>query len=414
MNQPPSRTLLRARTVAPVSVPPIDDGAVMIENGLIVDVDQFNRVEGFVAGVEIIDLGDTLLLPGLINAHTHLALSHLDRGPRPSSFIDWLLSIAPRLNLAADNANETLIAATLDGIAESIRAGVTCVGDITIRPGALRPAISKTPIRCVSFGEVLGLGKSRPRFNAALPDAIDRVFETDRLRVGLSPHAPYTVDFEGFATCATIAHQMTMPICTHLAEHPAEEQFLRTHDGLFRLAYERLGTWSDDVPRFAGSPIDFAVATGLLDVPAVLAHVNYITDSELERLARSRASVVYCPRTHAFFGHAPHRFRDMLRNGINVAVGTDSRASSPDLDVVAELRHIRSIAPEMTADQLIRLITINAAVALGLDDAIGTIEPGKHADFAAFDAGSLDELLTDAKPPSAVWIAGVKQSIEPN
>ena len=123
-----------------------------------------------------------------------------------------------------------------------------------------------------------------------------------------------------------IPHQSNFPIATHLAETADEAEFLANHSGPFRDLWAALGAWSDGVSRFAGGPIRAMQLVGLLDLPgAVLAHVNYCDDAELDILARGRASVVYCPRTHAWFRHPPHRLREMLARGINVAVGTNSR-----------------------------------------------------------------------------------------
>ncbi len=147
---------------------------------------------------------------------------------------------------------------------------------------------------------------------------------------------------------------------------------------------------------------------GLLDYPTLLAHVNYCDDDELAILAGGKASVVYCPRTHEFFGHPPHRWRDMLARGINLAVGTDSCASSPDLNLVDDLRLLHRLAPEIPAAQLWEMATTRAARAIGFHDA-GAIQPGGPADFVMFDcstAGPLAEILERQVLPSSVWING--------
>ena len=146
------------------------------------------------------------------------------------------------------------------------------------------------------------------------------------------------------------------------------------------------------IATFEGGPIRFAQSLGLLDYePTLLAHVNYCDDAEMELLARGRASVVYCPRTHAYFGHPPHRWRAMLARGVNVAVGTDSTASSPDLNLVDDLRLLHRIAPEHPAEDLWRMATSRAAKALGCHD-VGSLSPGGLADVVAFHAGSDDPL----------------------
>src|SRR5262249_49621367 len=152
-----------------------------------------------------------------------------------------------------------------------------------------------------------------------------------------------------------------MPLATHLAETPDEHAFLKSKTGAFRDVWETLGKWSDEVETHQGPPIAMARDIGLLDFPTLLAHVNYCHDDEMAMLARGRASVVYCPRTHAFFDHPPHRWREMLARGINVAVGTDSCASSPDLNIVDDLRLLHKIAPEVPAFDLWEMAATRAA-----------------------------------------------------
>jgi cytosine/adenosine deaminase-related metal-dependent hydrolase len=148
---------------------------------------------------------------------------------------------------------------------------------------------------------------------------------------------------------------------------------------------------------------------GLLDYPAVLAHVNYVDDEDLAILARGRASVVYCPRTHAYFGHRPHRFAAMLARGINVAVGTDSAASSPDLDLMEDLRLVHRQRPDVAVETLFEMATVRGARALGMGDRVGTIEAGKVADLCVFpvtSAEALREVLETSTVPDSMWVGG--------
>jgi cytosine/adenosine deaminase-related metal-dependent hydrolase len=162
------------------------------------------------------------------------------------------------------------------------------------------------------------------------------------------------------------------------------------------------------VPRFAGGPIRYARHLGLLDYPTLLAHVNYCDDDELQILAQGKSSVVYCPRTHKFFGHPPHRWREMLARGINVAVGTDSCASSPDLNVVDDLRLLHAIAPEVPPMQLWQMATLRAARAINSPNT-GSIQSEKQANFTLFPCKTSDplrEILEQDIRPSGLWIAG--------
>jgi len=356
------------------------------------------------------DAGDAIILPGLINAHTHLELSDCQCGDPPDEFAQWLLSLPRRVGAgSADPPEKRFADAVRRGVDASLRFGVTAVGDISQQMHITRPLLQGGPLRCVSYGEVIGLAQRMTRFNELLPRATDRSHESGRLRIGLSPHAPYTVDLPSYRRCVAMAREHRLPLATHLAESPHEREFLQHRSGPFREMWESLGSWSDDVQTFSGGPIDFAASVGLLDEATLLAHVNYCGDRELDLLSRGQASVVYCPRTHRYFGHPPHRWRDMRARGVNVAIGTDSCASSPDLDVLEELRLLRQLAPEQTADALWELVTLRAARAIRSDQVIGSITPGKAADFAVFQTTSdqpLENLLERRVQPREVWMDG--------
>jgi len=171
--------------------------------------------------------------------------------------------------------------------------------------------------------------------------------------------------------------------------------------------WERLGSWEDFPGTFDGTPVAFAKSLGLLHRPTVLAHVNYCNDADLDLLARpaTRASVVYCPRTHRYFGHPPHRWQEMLARGINVAIGTDSCASSLDLNLVDELRLLHAIDPGFPVEVLWRMATINALLA------VRWVSDFVHGDFVVFDVSTdqpLTEILESDRLPREVWIEGEK------
>jgi cytosine/adenosine deaminase-related metal-dependent hydrolase len=356
-----------------------------------------------------IDLGNSIVLPGLINAHVHLELSDLPRlgfewrGP----LADWLIEIIKQMP-AGDDTQRVQRAVEI-GIDQCLRFGVTTVGDISRQAKLTRPLLRQSPLRVVSFGEFQAMAGRRKLLDERFAVATDRTHEGDRLRVGVSPHAPYSVEPNGYAR----AIQSGLPLATHLAESPDEAEFLADHTGPFRRLWEFLNAWDDNVPRFEGSPIRFARSLGLLDIPAVLAHLNYCDDAELALLASGKSSVVYCPRTHAYFGHPPHRWRDMLAAGVNVALGTDSTASSPDLNLLDDLRLIRRIAPESSSHDLWQLVTTRPARALQMDDALGSLSPGNFADVVCFELRNetdpLEAILRENMVPSQVWIAGRRE-----
>jgi aminodeoxyfutalosine deaminase len=407
------RTLLRAQWLAPMTMPPLRDGGIVFTGGRIEATGPAKELRETYPDAEIEDAGNSIILPGLINAHTHLELSHLRRGDPPTHLTDWIvktvMSQAARTGAAEPGAVQDAVRA---GVKQCIAFGITTVGDISKQCMHTRPALRDGPLRVISYGEIQAMAARRGLLNERFAAAADTSCESDYLRVGITPHAPYTVEPEGYARCLAFAKEHNRPLATHLAETPEEATFLASHSGPFRNLWEvGVNAWDDAVPRFAGGPIRFARDLGLLDYPTLLAHVNYCDDEELAILASGKASVVYCPRTHEFFGHPPHRWQDMLARGINVAIGTDSCASSPNLNLVDDLRLLHRLAPNLPPAQLWEMATARAARAVGLPNT-GAIQPGNWADLTLFNCKTNDplrEILEGDISPSDVWIGGRKQ-----
>ena len=402
----PGRSILRAAWLATMDGPVVSDGAVLIGDGRVLAGGPAADVRAAAPDAKVEDAGDAILLPGLVNAHAHLDLTHVARPATPDRFVDWLAHV---MSSAVPNP----AAAVRDGAAQCVRFGVTTVGDISRYAAVVREILRYGPVRAVSYGEVVGMAGRRHALPGLLQAAVDFQQDCDNIIPAVSPHAPYSVDATGYRQCLAAADQHRLPLSTHLAETPEERNFLSHHAGPFRELWDRIGGWDDDaVPRFPGSPVAYARSVGLLERPATaLAHVNDCDDADLALLARGRASVVYCPRTHAYFARPPHRWRDMLAAGVNVAVGTDSCASSPDLNLVDDLRLLRRLAPDVPPATLWQMATLRAARAIGREQHVGTISAGKWADIVAFPVGPsstdpLSDILDAPTLPTAVWIGG--------
>ncbi len=369
--------LIRARHVVPIDGRPITNGALRIERGRITEVGTAKRAEG----TPVVDFGDAVVLPGFVNAHTHLELTHLlDRVPPTPDFVDWIDRLQAT-RAPAKEAGSVCIESARKGMRLSVAAGVTTVGDITSRPAEVRPALAHGPLRVVSFGEVIATGTIRDQLAGRLQAAIDASDATKYLTVGVSPHAAYTVEHDGIRACVDEAARAEMRLCMHLAESLEELRYLRDGDGPMRAFLDRLGVWDTVIqcPRLA--PVPFAHTCGVLNNRTVLAHCNYVSDEDIGLLASTRTQVAYCPRTHAAFEHPPHRFRDMLDASINVCIGTDSLASNPSLSVLDEVRFLHSRYPDFNTHTLLEMITLRGARALGVDHLTGSLTPGKSADI---------------------------------
>ena len=354
-----------ARWVFPVASPPRSRAVVVVEGDRIVALQP--------AGSRCdLDLGNVAVLPGLVNAHTHLDLSGM-RGLAPPALPlpEWLRRVIGHRRLRPP---EQVAADIRAGLAECLRFGTTLVGDIS-GDSASWEALAAAPIRAVVFRELLGLPEDRA---AAAWDAFTAwraaLVPNNTCRPGVSPHAPYSVRASLFARAA----DSNLPLMTHLAETRDELELLAEHRGAFVDFLQRLGAW--DPAGLAASAADVV----RLCSPAprlLLAHANYLGEEALP----AHATVVYCPRTHRAFGHDRHPLIAMLGRGTRVALGTDSLASSPDLDLLAEARLVRRLYPELPGEAILRMATLAGAEALGLDDETGSLEPGKSADLVAVE-----------------------------
>jgi cytosine/adenosine deaminase-related metal-dependent hydrolase len=389
---------------------PIRDAAIAIQNERVAAVGPIRQLRGSFPAAAETDLGNSILLPGLVNAHVHLDLTRpTDRTMPPPPFVDWVREVIVWMTNEA-HALHVGMNAVVAGMKQCVKFGVTSVGDVAARQmNQLRATIEiSARQRGTSYGEVTAMAARRELLEDKIAAVVDGRAVCETLRAGISPHAPYSIEPAGYRRCLQVARENNLPLATHLAETPYEAEFLASHSGPFRELWEWLKGWDDRVPVFTGGPIRYAKSLGLLDYPTLLAHVNYCDDDELAILAAGQASVVYCPRTHAYFNHPPHRWRDMLARGINVALGTDSAASSPDLNVLDDLRLVHSLAPDVPIPDLWRLITVNAAKAISRND-VGSLCSGNWADVVAVPSTSNDplrELLETDLKPTHVWFGG--------
>lgn len=398
--------ILQAAWVVPVASSPIRAGYVEIVGSRIVAVGASSALE--LAGRAVSDLGNVILTPGLVNPHAHLELGCYAGRLKPAPFWKWILQLVRLRSQPGRLQREQQ--AVADGAWQSLRAGVSCVGDISRRNRAWS-ALKPLPIRKVCFAELLSLAEHPPRDPDELRDAVQSVVEDERLTVGVSPHAPYSVPADQIRAAIALADELRRPWTMHLAETPQEVAFLRGKKRALGWTIGRLlkrrGVRSPRRP-----PIDFLAECSAGLHRGSLAHVNYVTDDEIGRLAEAGHVVIYCPRAHRFFGHSPHPFMKMCAAGVTVALGTDSLASNDSLSVLDELHFVYTqVADAPSPDQLLRMATLDAARALNLDDRIGSLEPGKQADLAAFPCSPnatdpARTLLEAPVPAKAVWVAG--------
>jgi cytosine/adenosine deaminase-related metal-dependent hydrolase len=385
---------LTARWIFPVDQPPLEGGTVTVSAGRIASVKSANGVAADV------DFGEAAIIPGLVNAHTHLDLTGL-RGQAPPTpdFTGWLRQVISfRRTRSPEQVQEDIKA----GIVESVRYGTTLLGDISSDGGSWEPLVN-APLRAVAYREFLGLPPDRAL--AAWERVQDWLKSTDvtpTCRPGISPHAPYSVRASLFPAAATRG----VPVATHLAETPDEMELLALRQGPFVKFLQELGVWDSDGLAEGTEQVLRLLAGGS---PTLIVHGNYLPPATA---FPPNASLVYCPRTHAAFGHAPHPFRNLLGGGVRVALGTDSLASNPDLDLLAEARFLHQHHPDVRCDVILRMATLAGAEALGWGEQAGSLTPGKSADFAVVplepggDADPHRRLLASRSPVAAVFFRG--------
>jgi aminodeoxyfutalosine deaminase len=404
------KKLIVAQWIAPMDRDLIRGGGMVVEGEKILEVGEGTALQKKHGDAQVLDFGTSIILPGLVNAHAHLELSHLTREPAPGGGLaPWLIRVIRQNTFPPGEMEKIVAKAMARAVKQCVQFGVSTIGDISRNCRLTRSILSRAPLRVVSFGEIQAMGQRRDLFEERLAIATDENDAAGNVRIGITPHAPYSVEPQGYRRALEVAKQKKMPLSTHLAESADEADFLARHSGSLMKVWDFVGGFDEAVPKFEGGPIRYAKTLGLLDHPTVLAHVNYIDDEELKILAGGRASVVYCPRTHSYFAHPPHRWQAMQAAGINVAVGTDSVASCGDLNLVDDLRLMHRNAPQCEPQKLWEMATINGARALAVEKVLGSLTAGKLADFVVFPADGAEPLTTILQKqiePKEFWIGG--------
>ena len=394
-----------ARWVLPISSPPIRDGTVVELAGRIVYVGSRHDAPAAPDGADR-DLGNCALIPGLVNAHTHLELTVFRGLLEDLTFREWIVRLQG-MKVAVMTPERFLDSARW-GIAEGVRAGITTYAD-SCDSGMVLEAMRERGVRGIMYQEVFSptADPNAVRDAAArLAEQLARhdVFESELQHVGVSPHAPYTVSDPLFALVARSGRR----IAIHIAESDAEHRFVCEGEGPFADAHRARGF--PVAPR-ATSPIALLEKLGVLDAHPLLIHCVRVSDSDIAAIARSGSTVAHCPISNAKLGHGIAPVLELLDAGIAVGIGSDSMAANNRMHLLEESRaavlaqRVRAARPDaLPAARALELATLGGARALGLSDRIGSLEVGKEADLAAFDLSSLAG-TADADPESALIFA---------
>jgi aminodeoxyfutalosine deaminase len=375
-------TRYRAAWVLPIAQRPIRGGVVSIERDSIASVAEYD-------GGPVEDLGDVAILPGLVNAHTHLELSWMRGQVAPStSMPSWAASLmALRRTVSHEPA-----APVRDAILEARASGTCLVGDITNTFAAYDPLLD-TDLSAVLFRELLGF--SAPDPDGVVAAAAAQIADLTRvawLRPSIVPHAPYSVSpalLDAIARWhAGVRSEFApvgsgLPLSVHLGESPEEVEFLQSGTGEWRALLESLGVWNPTWSPPCCGPVEYLARHGMLGPRLLAVHAVQLQDDELARLAAAGATVVTCPRSNRWTGAGEPPIERFYVSGVRVAIGTDSLASVADLNLFAELHEVRRLAPAVPASKLLASATRSGAEALGFGSELGTLEPGKRAKLVA-------------------------------
>ncbi|PKN13450.1 MAG: metal-dependent hydrolase [Deltaproteobacteria bacterium HGW-Deltaproteobacteria-4] len=395
--------LLRARYLLPsAGAPAIEDGALLIVGGRIAAVGSYSTLQDSAA--EVIDYGDAVILPPLVNAHCHLELTDFPQWTTacgettlPTSFVGWIRRlIRVRRSIGAD----PVPASVSTGIRQLLAAGTGAVGDILTTPGALAPLLA-SPLYGRIFFETIGLDEERfiPALAAALASARSLTYP---LSGGLSPHSTYTVSARHLEKAISTG----LPLAIHCAESPEESLFLREGRGPIAAELYAAAGWPLPEPAPGLSPVAWLAAQGALSAQTLLVHGVQVNAEDAVRIAGSGAIVVLCPRSNARLGVGTAPIGLYKKAGVSLALGTDSRASNDSLSLWEEIAFARSVYPELSPEELLAIATCGGARALGLEQEMGVLTVGSGAHLQVLTAANL--------PPVAGlagWLCGAEHQV---
>ena len=412
---------------------PIENGAVAVSGNRIVDVGRFDEIKTRNAG-NAVDLGEQVLLPGLINAHCHLDYTCL-RGkiPPEKSFTDWIRAINAEKSKVSP---KDYLASINDGFEEAKKFGTTAIANLTAFPELISQV--QPPIRTCWFAELIDI-RAPGRANELVDSAIEALRSLEcadmsalskRSRSGgiaalqtqhwgLAPHALFTASKDLFRRCEEIAQREHILLTTHLAESREEMEMFRDASGSLYEFMKSIGRPMDDrgnetpLGLFVGAPGPrTAGKLGRAEPHWIVVHLNELTETDFDLLERSNSKfhVVHCPRSHNYFGHSPFAFDRLRSLGFNICLGTDSLASNESLSMFAEMRAFQRNFPRVSPEEVLQMATVNSARALRCEDALGQIRPGFGADLIAVPCSTstdiFEQILAFDAPVSWAMVNG--------
>ena len=402
--------LLTAKYVLPVSHPCIEDGAILVREGVIVDIGTRAELEERYPGELARDFGVAALMPGFVDLHTHLEY-HVFRGIVDDlPYTGWKMQVSKlQRNLTPEDWQDSAYL----GAMESIASGITSVSDITDTGASLKAAAS-AGLGGIVYREVSTMDKTKvaDRLAAAREDieAWSERVSAPVLRVGIAPHSPYTCHPTLFEAAAELAIERGLPTAIHLAGSHDEFDFVKYGSSSLAQDFREQSGWNDLAWMPTGvSPVKYVQQWGLYKVPNLMAvHCVQVDENDIEILAENDVSVAHCPRCNAKLGMGIAPLRQLLERGLRIGQGTDSPASNNTVDMFDEMRiglllqrGVTGEAEFFNADRFVRMATLDGARAVRAESRVGSLEAGKQADIIAVDLSGSHQVPT-IDPASAL------------
>jgi cytosine/adenosine deaminase-related metal-dependent hydrolase len=387
---------IEADWILPVTSPPIKDGVIIVDGNVVKAMGIKRELSSFPCD-KTIDCSNKILMPGFINAHTHLELTGLrGRIKKGLPFVEWAREIVSIRRNITENEIATDIK---DGLDELISSGVTTVGDFS-QTGITRDILNEKGLRGTVF---LEFSRSfRPDMKDEILERLKKVVAGFSLRecginttqpkgcgyhviFGIAPHAPYSISKELLKESNDLAREKRFPFAIHISEMPEEIEFIKSGSGAMKDLLIDFGVWNDSWTPPQTTPVKYLNSLGVLK-KATGIHLNIVTEGDINILKENNVSVVYCAGSNKWFGRNwKYPLKEFLNRGINVAIGTDSLSSNEKLNIFYEMRVIKENFPDLENDIILKMATINGAKAIGFENEIGEIAVGRKADIIGID-----------------------------
>ena len=393
MSKPTKRNIkkINADWVLPITSPPIKDGIVLTDGKAIKAVGSGKELSKFPYD-EIIDCSGKIILPGFVNAHSHLELTGF-RGKieKGLPFTDWARKV---VSIRKDITENEIATAIKDGLNELISSGVTTAGDFS-QTGITAKILNERGLRGTVFLEFSGFNPEQKdeklrQLKELLNYEIDSKLITHHsslitVNFGIAPHAPYSVSPELLKESHNFAQEKRLPLAIHISEMLEEIEFIKNGSGAMKDLLIDFGVWNDKWMPPQTTPVQYLQNMGILK-GAIGIHLNIVTEDDIRILKENDVSVVYCPGSNKWFGRNwKYPLREFLNNDINVAIGTDSLSSNEKLNMFYEMRVLKENFPDLENDIILKMATVNGAKAIGFEGEAGEIAVGRKADIIGID-----------------------------